>query len=118
MRILNLKMPLGEALAVSAIGIITVMIILTVIAMLIILLSKAVRTIEYKTAKSSDNSEPLISAEVPTQRMSQGQIELIDTDEKTAAVIMAVVANKTGMPLERLSFKSIRLINEERGKEK
>ena len=46
--------------------------------------------------------------------MNQGQLELIDTDEKTAAVIMAIVSNKSGIPLNRLSFKSIKLLEDEK----
>lgn len=113
---LNLKMPLGEALAVSLIGIVTVMIILTVIALLIILVSKCIRAIEAKAVKPIDEvTIPSPAAAVRAEKISQGQVELIDTDEKTAAVIMAVVSNKTGIPLERLSFKSIKLIDEKKG---
>ena len=44
--------------------------------------------------------------------VSNGELELIETDEKTAAVIMAIVSNKSGIPLNRLSFKSIRLMED------
>lgn len=111
----DIKMPLSEALAVSLIGIVTVMVILAVIAVLIILVSKCIRAIEAKVNEPTFKISPAVSSAVPTEKASQGQVELIDTDEKTAAVIMAVVANKTGIPLERLSFKSIRLLGEEKG---
>ena len=35
---------------------------------------------------------------------------LFDVDEKTAAVIMAIVSNESGIPLNRLQFKSIKAI--------
>ncbi len=108
----SLKMPLSEALAVSAIGISTVIIILAIIALLIILVSKAIRAIEAKATKAPEAAAP-VTAAMPA--VSQGQVELIDTDEKEAAVIMAIVSNKTGIPLERLSFKSIKLIDEKKG---
>ncbi len=44
--------------------------------------------------------------------VSCGQVDLIETDEKTAAVIMALVSHKSGIPLNRLSFKSIRLMED------
>ena len=44
--------------------------------------------------------------------MNQGELELINTDEKTAAVIMAIVSDKSGIPLNRLSFKSIKLVED------
>ena len=43
---------------------------------------------------------------------SAGSLDLIGVDEKTAAVIMAIVSNKSGIPLNRLSFKSIRLMED------
>ena len=41
-----------------------------------------------------------------------GRVQLIDVDEPTAAVVMALVSNQSGIPLERLAFKSIRGITE------
>lgn len=38
--------------------------------------------------------------------------EIVGADDKTAAVIMALVSHKSGIPLNRLSFKSIRLMEE------
>lgn len=39
-----------------------------------------------------------------------GTLILTDTDEETAAMIMAIVSDKTGIPPERLVFRSIKLI--------
>lgn len=39
---------------------------------------------------------------------SAGQIKLHDVDPKTAAMLMAIVANKTGKPLNELRFISIK----------
>lgn len=44
--------------------------------------------------------------------ISCGELDLVDTDEKTAAVIMALVSYKSGIPLNRLNFKSIRLMED------
>ncbi len=53
------------------------------------------------------------SAGVPMPAgMNQGELELVGTDEKTAAVIMAIVSDKSGIPLNRLSFKSIKLMED------
>ena len=112
----SLKMPLSEALAVSAIGILTVIVILAIIALLIILVSKAIRAIEAKATKApAKAAAPAPSAGYTAPAASQGQVELIDTDEKEAAVIMAIVSKKSGIPLERLSFRSIKLIDEKKG---
>ncbi len=112
--ILSMKMPLSEALAVSLIGITVVMVILAIIACLILLVSKAIRAIEAKAA-SAGPAAPAPSQVTPAaQKTTAGQVELIDTDEKSAAVIMAIVSKKSGIPLERLSFRSIKLIEDEK----
>ena len=38
----------------------------------------------------------------------QGTLELDGVDEPTAAVIMAIVSDESGIPLNRLLFKSIK----------
>ena len=49
---------------------------------------------------------------LPTQAQpapgTAGQLKLYDTDPKTAAMIMAIVANKMGKPLNELRFISIK----------
>jgi Na+-transporting methylmalonyl-CoA/oxaloacetate decarboxylase gamma subunit len=117
----NLKMPLSDALATSLIGITTVICILAVIALLIILVSKVIRAVEGVASKKAPTASatvaPAVSAPagVPMPAgMNQGELELINTDEKTAAVIMAIVSDKSGIPLNRLSFKSIKLVEDEK----
>lgn len=111
MLMLNIKMPLGEAVAVSLIGIVTVIIILTIIALLIVLVSKVIRSVEASFA--SKNTEQPAQPEQPLAVIAEPEVELIDTDEKSAAVIMAIVSQKSGIPLERLRFKSIKYIGED-----
>ena len=115
----NLKMPLTDALATSLIGITTVIIILAIIAVLIILVSKVIRAVEGAATKKAPATPaaPIASAPagVPMPAgMNQGELELINTDEKTAAIIMAIVSDKSGIPLNRLSFKSIKLVEDEK----
>lgn len=43
---------------------------------------------------------------------SEGELMLIKTDEPTAAVIMAIISDQIKIPLNRLSFKSIKLLPE------
>ena len=51
-------------------------------------------------------------AQVSGPAASSGDLELVGTDEKTAAVIMAIVSDKSGIPLNRLQFKSITLMED------
>ena len=43
---------------------------------------------------------------------SAGQIKLHNVPDKTAAMLMAIVADKTGKPLNQLRFISIREITD------
>ena len=116
----NLKMPLSDALATSFIGITTVIIILAIIALLIILVSKVIRAIESVATKKAPEAPvavaaPSAPAGIPMPAgMNQGELELVNTDEKTAAIIMAIVSDKSGIPLNRLSFKSIKLVEDKK----
>ena len=42
-----------------------------------------------------------------------GELKLINTDERDAAMIMAIVADSTGTPLNELRFKSIKKVEVE-----
>lgn len=112
----ELKMPLTDALAVSLIGITTVICILAVISLLILLVSKVIRTVENAAGSKKTADVPAQAAAdagVPMPAgMNQGELELVGTDEKTAAIIMAIVSDKSGIPLNRLAFKSIRLMED------
>ena len=105
-----------DAIFTSVIGIVVVMAILAVIAVLIILVSKVIRAIESSVAKSEaviGEAPAVPSSGIPMpDGMTQGEVELIGTDEKTAAVVMALVSHNSGIPLNKLSFKSIKLLDE------
>ena len=54
--------------------------------------------------------------DVPKAKGTAGELKLYDTDPKDAAMIMAIVADATGKPLNELRFLSIREIKEEEKK--
>ena len=54
--------------------------------------------------------------EGPKAKGTAGELKLYDTDPKDAAMIMAIVADATGKPLNELRFLSIREIKEEEKK--
>ncbi len=91
-------------------GFVVVLAMLAIIAVVIIVFSKFMSLSGQKAAKASaaapaaaeSNAAPLPS------NTSAGSLELVDVDEKTAAVIMAIVSKESGIPLNRLSFKSIK----------
>ncbi len=52
--------------------------------------------------------EEVAEVEVPLAPGSAGELKLYDTPPKTAAMLMAIVADKLGKPLNELRFISIK----------
>ena len=57
-------------------------------------------------------AEPIAAAEPAAAPGTAGQLKLYDTPPKTAAMIMAIVANQMGKPLNELRFISIKEVKE------
>ena len=70
-----------------------------------------------KTAAPAAESAPVEPApekrDAPKAKGTAGELKLYDTDPKDAAMIMAIVADATGKPLNELRFLSIREIKED-----
>ena len=62
---------------------------------------------EAAPAASAPAAAPAPAAE---EEFSSGTLKLKGCDEKTAAMIMAIVSDNTGIPLSELVFKSITLV--------
>ena len=56
--------------------------------------------------------EPLMAAKKAEAPGTAGELKLHNVPDKTAAMLMAIVAHKTGKPLNQLRFRSIREITE------
>ena len=52
----------------------------------------------------------LVPAAAAEALFSSGQLKLHNVDERTAAMIMAIVSDESGIPLSELIFKSIKAI--------
>ena len=59
-------------------------------------------------AAPAATAAPVAAAEAPAAPGSAGPVKLYDTPPKTAAMIMAIVANQMGKPLNELRFISIK----------
>ena len=114
---------MSETLFVAVAGIAVVLLELAVLAVLIVFLSKILRAVESKFSSSDEEVTviesapvaPVAATPVPAAApvaYQAGRIQLIDVDEPTAAVVMALVSNQSGIPLERLAFRSIKGITE------
>lgn len=121
----DMDMPLGEklvfALQVSLFGILMVFLLLIILAVLIMIISRVVRLGENiaakKGKKNADSDAPAPAQQAAAAgtplpgTQSQSTLDLDGVDEPTAAVIMAIVSDESGVPLNRLLFKSIKKID-------
>ena len=101
---LNLGVAGGYALlgyAVVFLGLVLLMIVVTVIGKIFI--AKDAK------AKAAAPAAPVVEAPpAPTAPGTAGQLKLHDVEPKTAAMLMAIVADKMGKPLNELRFISIK----------
>ena len=63
-------------------------------------------------AAAAPAASPATATEDAGEEFSSGTLKLKGCDEKTAAMIMAIVSDNTGIPLNELIFKSITLVEE------
>jgi len=108
------SMTIGQGFQMAGLGMCVVFLALISIIIIIKLLSAVV------AAMSKKSNTPVMSATAPTPTSpvipagfvpapgSVGELALYDTDEKDAALIMAIVANELNAPLNELRFISIR----------
>ena len=103
-------LPAGEALGyallgygVVFLGLVLLMIVVTLIGKIFIAQSKA-------APAAAPVAAPAAAPEVekPTAPGTAGQLKLHDVEPKTAAILMAIVADKMGKPLNELRFISIK----------
>lgn len=110
---------LTDALLVSVVGILVVMAELALLAVLVYLLSRIIRTLAGKGEKDGAQSVAVIgengaakTESAPSGSSAQSRVELYGVDEATAAAVMASLSHGIGKPLEHLDFKSIKLLDQ------
>lgn len=107
-----------EQLPTALTGFLVVLSMLAIIAVAILIFSKVMERVAVKKEKVEEASEvaaPVAVAPAGTPLAdgnSAGKLDLVDVDEPTAAVIMAIVSEQSGIPLNRLSFKSIKKVED------
>ena len=106
-----------QALMDSLVGIMVVFFAL-VLLMVIIKIMTAVGDSREKKAAAAEpvKAEPAAPVEAPPKKLAPGaagEVKLYDTDPRTAAMLMAIVADELKTPVNELRFISIREIKEE-----
>ena len=83
---------------------------LAVLMLVVILIGKAFSSKKKKAAPAQEPApvEVVEEPSAPVAPGSAGQLKLYDTPPKTAAMLMAIVADKLGKPLNELRFISIK----------
>lgn len=108
-------MKFTDSLLVSGFGIIVVFIVLIALSFFIKLQSAVVSAISNNSDKKVDKEiitlEPLKEQTAADGGWTCGELKLIGVDEKTAAMIMAIVSDESKIPLSELQFKSIRALD-------
>ena len=98
--------------AVVFFGLVLLMVVITIMGKLFIAKdakSKAkAETAVAAMATAAPAAAPVAAAEAPAAPGSAGPVKLYDTPPKTAAMIMAIVANQMGKPLNELRFITIK----------
>ncbi len=100
-----------DAAILAGLGYLVVFIGLIVLMLVIMTLGKSFSAKKKKAAVAAPVPEPVVVKEAPAQPLapgSAGQLKLYDTPPKTAAMLMAIVADKMGKPLNELRFISIK----------
>jgi hypothetical protein len=83
-----------------------------VAALVLVVLAAIIRkAMQYKknaATGASAEEAPVVQKELPTAPGSAGRLKLHNVEPKTAAMVMAIVADKMGKPINELRFISIK----------
>ena len=104
-----------DATVVALLGYSVVFFGLILLMIVVTILGKSFSAAEKRKAAKVvpvDAPAPVEEAPAPTAPGTAGQLKLHNVDPKTAAMLMAIVANKLGKPLNELRFISIKEVNE------
>lgn len=105
------KMPVGEALVYALLGYAVVFFGISLLMVVVMAMGKIFIAKDRKAAAAKAAAAPAAAAPAapkPTAPGSAGELKLHDVEPKTAAMIMAIVADKMGKPLNELRFISIK----------
>ena len=109
----RLTLGIGDNLLDAVLGYLVVFIGLSLLMCVIIIVGKVMVAKSKKAGEKSAApvAEPAAAAPAAPKKLapgSAGDVKIYDTDPRDAAMIMAIVADKLGEPLNELRFKSIK----------
>ena len=113
------RLSIGEAGIAAVLGYCVVFFGLILLMCVVLIMGKIMVSVQNKDRAAAPAAEAPASAApaapaapeaptVPPAPGSAGEVQLFDVPDKEAAMIMAIVADKMGKPLNELRFKSIK----------
>ena len=102
--------PMGKAAATALLGYGVVFLGLFLLMIVVILMGKIMISKDKKAAApaAAVAEAPAAAPAAPEAPGSAGELMLYDTPDRDAAMVMAIVADQMGKPLNELRFKSIK----------
>ncbi len=116
--LLSTTMGLSEVLGLSGFGFGIVLVVLAFLAIFVLGLSSFFKKNKKEKDETPEKQEtvaeviqeaPVVAETKPQESVYTGYVTLEGLSEQDAAVVMAITSHKTGIPLERLGFCSIKL---------
>ena len=111
MDLVNLSLGTGAGIGLLGYAVVFFGLILLMLVMMIMssfFISKAKKEAAEAAAAPAEVVKAAPVVEKEKAKGTAGEVALYDTDPKDAAMIMAIVADKMGKPLNELRFKSIK----------
>ncbi len=99
-----------DSLTVDVFGLSIVFAVLVALSLVIKLITRIVSRVQKNDSETQKTLQEAPPKPADQTQYADGELKLYDVDEKTAALIMAIVSDESDIPLPQLQFKSIRLM--------
>ncbi len=103
----------GDAALTALLGYLVVFFGLVLLMVVVIIMGKIMVSRANKAKAAAPAAPAAPAPEVPAAPGSAGELKLYDTDPRDAAMIMAIVADTLGKPINQLRFISIKEVKED-----
>ena len=107
-----INISVGDAAMTALLGYAVVFIGIIMLMILVMFVGDLMFKSAKRTAAKAPAAAPAAPAAPAAAPGTAGELKLYDTDPRDAAMVMAIVADKLGKPLNELRFKSIREVKD------
>lgn len=107
-----INISVGDAAMTALLGYAVVFIGIIMLMILVMFVGDLMFKSEKRKAAKAPAAAPAAPAAPAAAPGTAGELKLYDTDPRDAAMVMAIVADKLGKPLNELRFKSIREVKD------